>query len=590
MRGMLKRSTWSPLFPSLLRWDAWSLKDETPGAREVGVSRRIAVHGFVAVVCFSTWFGSLAVADDSTLLGHWKLAGDAKDSSGQGHHGVAEGVEFSAVGSRPAAKFDGRKASIRIPAASALNLGTGDFSLAVWAHTEGPLDDVLGDLVSKYDPAARRGLNWCIKNGAGATNSQSNYRNLQFGIDAGTAPKWIDNGRPGNAVYVMAMAVHDGHLFVGTCEAGAGEAGHVYRYDGGSRWVDCGSPDASNAVTSLATYQGKLYAGTGRYRLAGSALSESSNANLGGKVVRYDGGTSWTDCGQLPMTEAVGGLVVFKGELYASSLYKPAGFFRYQGGRKWLTCPLPREGERVVALGVYNGAIYAGSYDVNAVFRFDGERWESLGKLETSGQTYSFEVHDGELYVGTWPSGQVFRYDDGKTWVSAGRLGDEKEVMGMAVHNGKLYGGTLPLAEVHRYDGGVKWTNTGQLDRTPDVRYRRAWSMAVCQGRLFCGTLPSGTVHSLQVGESVSHDHELAPGWRHLAAIRQSGRLKLYVDGKLVAESKASDSGPLDLSNDQPFRVGFGTHDYFKGSLSDLRLYGRALDPTEVVKLAANPE
>ena len=482
-------------------------------------------------------------AEDPGIIGHWKLAGDAKDSSGQGNHGESIGIDSSSAGPGPdgrpntAVRFDGKKTYIRVPANPSLNLGKRDFTLAVWVHTDERLDDVLGDLVSKYDPAGRRGLNWCIKNGAGTTNSQSNFRNIQLGIDSGSQPVWTDRGRPGHAVYIMAMAVHNGQLFVGTCEAGNDEAGHVYRYEGGTSWVDCGSPDRSNAVTSLAAHGGKLYAGTGRYRLAGSSLPESTNANLGGKVVRYEGDGAWSDCGQLPKTEAVGGMVVFQGELYASSLYKPAGFFRYQGGREWVACPLPRGGERVVALGVYNGHVYATSYDACAVFRFDGANWESLGRLETSGQTYSFEVLNGELIVGTWPNGQVFRYDEGKKWVTAGRLGDEKEVMGMAVHNGKLYGGTLPLAEVYRYDGGVTWTNTGQLDRTPDVRYRRAWSMALFQGRLFCGTLPSGRVHGLEVGESVSYDHELTSGWRHLAAIRESGRLKLFVDGKPVAES-----------------------------------------------------
>ena len=507
--------------------------------------------------------GMPARAEDRGLIGHWKFSGDANDASGRGNHGRAFAVDLTAPGPggvpRGAARFDGKSSSVEVPANPALGLGKGDFTLAVWVHTEESLDDVLGDLVSKYDPAARRGLNWCIKSGAGMTNSQANDRNVQFGIDAGTEPVWSDRGRPGNAVFVMAMAVHDGKLFVGTCEAGPGEAGHVYRYDGGSRWVDCGSPDRCNAVTSLAAFGGKLYAGTGRYRLAGSALPESTNANLGGKVVRYDGDGRWADCGRLPDVEAVGGMVVFRGELYASSLYKPAGFFRYQGGDAWQRCPLPADGRRVVALGVFNGHLYAGSYDSCSVCRFDGKSWEAFPALESSGQTYSFEVHAGELFVGTWPNGQVFRLDRGERWVPAGRLGEEKEVMGMAVHNGKLYAGTLPLAEVYRLDDGTRWTRTGRLDLTPDVRYRRAWSMAVFDGRLFCGTLPSGRVHALEVGQSVTLDRALAPGWKHLAAVREGGRLSLFVDGTRVASSSsASNASPLDLTNQEPLRIGFG--------------------------------
>ena len=168
-------------------------------------------------------------AEDRGLIGHWKFAGDANDASGRGNHGRAFAVDLTAPApAGPPAARRGSTASRpssrsrRIPS---LDLGKGDFTLAVWVHTEESLDDVLGDLVSKYDPAARRGLNWCIKNGAGMTNSQANDRNVQFGIDAGTEPVWSDRGRPGNAVYVMAMAVHDGKLFVGHLRGRPGRGG-----------------------------------------------------------------------------------------------------------------------------------------------------------------------------------------------------------------------------------------------------------------------------------------------------------------------------------------------------------------------------
>jgi hypothetical protein len=140
--------------------------------------------------------------------------------------------------------------------------------------------------------------------------------------------------------------------------------GEVLRYGGEELWIDCGAPDQSNSVTALAVYQGGLYAGTGKYRLAGSALKESENTTLGGRVFRYQGGTRRTDCGQLPETEAVGGLVVFQGRLYASSLYRPAGFFRYEGDSRWSVLPVPQGTDpatsapstrRVEALTVHEG-------------------------------------------------------------------------------------------------------------------------------------------------------------------------------------------------------------------------------------------
>jgi hypothetical protein len=110
--------------------------------------------------------------------------------------------------------------------------------------------------------------------------------------------------------------------------------------------------------------------------------------------------------------------------------------------------------------------------------------------------------------------------------------------------------------------------------------------MAEFQGRLFCGTLPSGRVLSLEAGRNVTYDHGLAPGWRHLAATREGGRLKLYVDGKLVATSAPFDPESYDLSNDEPLKIGFGPTDYFNGKVRDLRIYGRALRDAEVAELA----
>jgi len=153
-------------------------------------------------------------------------------------------------------------------------------------------------------------------------------------------------------------------------------------------------------------------------------------------------------------------------------------------------------------------------------------------------------------------------------------------VMGLALFNGKLYGGTLPLAQVYRLDA-TGWTLTGRLDFS-DVVYRRVWSMAVYQGRLYCGTLPSGRVHALEAGVAVSHDAELAPGWRHVVAMRAGPRLKLFVDGQRVAESAPFDPARFDLTPDVPLQIGFGEHDYFQGRLRDVRWYRRALSEREV--------
>lgn len=529
-------------------------------------------------------------AQTEELLGHWPLTADAMDHSTRKLPTVNHGVEFAplADGKMTASKFGGRGQSLEIAGKSSLRLGTNSFSIAAWVHTDVALDDALGDIVSQFDGAERRGFSLRVTT-SGTTLSQPNVRHVSFGIDQGRVePSWTDHGRPGNAVYIMSMAVHAGKMFVGTCEPGKGERGHVYRLGDKQDWIECGILDQSNAVSVLAEFDGQLYAGTAKYRIAGSALKESENETLGGKVYRYEADGKWIPCGQLPDTGASGGMIVYRNRLYASSLYAPAGFFRYDGEQTWTRLESPF-GKRVQAMTVFDGGVFATSYDGGRVYRFNGTNWTDCGLPgEKTTQTYGFAIHQGRLCVSTWPTGQVFRYASGQTWEDAGRLGEELEVMGLLVHNGKLYGGTLPLAEVRRYDGDKTWTSVGRVDLTPDVKYRRAWTMAEYQGRMFWGTLPSGKVQSIAAGRNVTSDAALAPGWRHLTALRRTDHLELFIDGRLIARSAKFNPAEFDLSTEEPLRIGFGPTDYFHGSLRDVRIYGRAISEQEIADLAAS--
>lgn len=540
-----------------------------------------------------------ATADDY-LIGHWPLHTDGRDVSGHNRHAAPHNIHFSTIGAgdneRRGAVFDGRSGRLEVASDDRLQLGSSDFSVSAWVHTEAALDDVPGDIISQYDAEHRQGFQLALKSNVGVTFSQANDRQLQFGIDQNRVQDgWTDRGRPGNAVLAFALCAFDGHLYAGTCEPGADQAGHVYRYTGDADWVDCGSPDQSNAVTALAEFDGRLYAGTGKYRLRGSSLEESENTNLGGGIFRYEGDSRWVNCGSLPQAEAVGGLVVFRGQLYASSLYRPAGFFRYGGDQSWQDCGCPVRPQnlpgdtshmRVEALGIHNGWLYATSYDGGRVFRFDGQEWHDCGQLGENTQTYAFAVRAGRLYVGTWPAGRVYRLEEPHRWTDVGRLGEELEVMGMLNHNGRLIAGTLPLAEVYQYDGASAWEKLARLDHTPDVRYRRAWTMAEFRGQVFCSTLPSGRIYSWRAGRMVTADRFLSSGWHHVAAVRAEGRLQLFVDGKPAAEESGFNGADYNLSNGQPLQIGFGPNDYFKGCLSDVRLYARALSVADIRELA----
>ncbi|MCZ2341290.1 MAG: LamG domain-containing protein [Bacteroidales bacterium] len=535
-------------------------------------------------------WGSVAVgwcADhERGPVGHWKLAGNAVDSSPQRLDGHGQGVQFSAQapgGDHSAAVFDGRSAHIQVKPNAKLRPGTGDFSIALWVHTGTHAEDE-GDLVTCYDSQKRMGFQLALRTNTGVTSSAANVRQLQFGIDAGSEPRWTEVGHPGGATLAFALAVHDGHLYAGTANNAPKAQGHVYRYAGNAKWLDCGAPDQCNAITSLISFAGKLYAASGKYRFAGSALPESDNPHRGGGIFRYLGEQKWEEVGRLPHVEAVGGMVAFQGRLYASSLYRPAGFFRYESDNKWTALPVP-DGKRVEALAVFDHHLWASSYDDGRVYRYDGTVWKDLGRLGDNTQTYSFVVYRGRLCVGTWPSGKVYRWNDNQ-WEDLGQLGEEREVMGMLVHNGHLYAGSLPLAAVYRYDGEQRWTKTAQLDTTPDVKYRRVWTMAQYDGRLFCSTLPSGKVHAMDAGPCVTDDRAFPPGWQHVAAVKRGGLLTLYVNGKSVAESRRFDPAQFDLTNDSPLLLGSGNGGFWRGALSDVRLYQRALSEAEIRALA----
>jgi hypothetical protein len=96
-----------------------------------------------------------------------------------------------------------------------------------------------------------------------------------------------------------------------------------------------------------------------------------------------------------------------------------------------------------------------------------------------------------------------------------------------------------------------------------------------------------GKVFSMQSGTVTSYDDDLGPGWRHIAANRDGGLLKLYIDGKLAARSSSFDSAQYDLTTDRPLRIGFGETEYFAGKMADVRLYKNSLSDTQIQELSA---
>ena len=80
---------------------------------------------------------------------------------------------------------------------------------------------------------------------------------------------------------------------------------------------------------------------------------------------------------------------------------------------------------------------------------------------------------------------------------------------------------------------------------------------------------------------------QLAAGkWQHVAVVCDGETSVLYVDG--VEKSKGPGKGPLAANPNQNFKLGQGYHSnrYFRGLLSDVRIYREALPAAKVAELA----
>lgn len=536
------------------------------------------------------------------LIGHWELGSDTNDHSGTGQSTRATDVELGHEGPGgqvgTAAKFNGKTSVLEVAEHHSLDFAYSDLALTAWVRLDDDNPDVVGDIISNFDPDSRKGFQLGIVTNTGVTSTaQPNHRHLQFGIDdAQLDPAWTDCGRPGNCIKVGALTVSKGMLYAGSLETQPEEMGHLWRYDGGQKWTDLGNPVGCNIFNSIAEYEGGLYCGIGRYNCSGSGLGATNNMTPGGQVYRFESG-EWIYCGHpggedaVPDEEQVSGyhtgkaddaisLTVFRGELYCTSNHR-LGVFKFEGGENWKHIGLDR---RILSFTIYKGDLYA-LINGGPVYRYEGgEDWTYCGDPETSTQTYGAVTHQGKLYVGTWPEGEVYRYDGGEIWVKVDRVACEREIMAMVSYNGKAYVGGLPMANVYRMDR-EGFSYVGNLDSSPVVM-RRVWSMAVYDGKLYGGTLPSGHMLSIEAGKVVTGDRVFPAGWHHLAAVKEGGRLKVYLDGDLYGNSSPFAPNQYDLTTSAPLRIGFGSYEYFRGRMSNVRLYNRALGAREIYELS----
>ena len=547
------------------------------------------------------------------LIAHWPLNGTPRDAQGQ-HHGQALNVAFGPGpdGSHPAAaQFNGRDSVIEVPDAEPLRLGNRDFTASVWVRCPAPISGVFGDVLSKFDPAGRCGLNLQIAGSSPAYNAMSDTRHVHFGIDDGYVGPWQNLGKPwpSNAL-VTCLIVMEGELYAGIADAADPmDAAHVFRWEGGNQWVDCGrlgSDPSILSVQAMVVHKGSLYAGTGVwdwYKARGHVEGFTPSPT---RVFRYEGGTDWRDLGQVGEGTRVLCMASFDGDVYAGlDAHGRGACFRYDGST-WVDCGAP-DGRNFESLMPLAGTLYGATH--GSIFRYEGgQQWTCIGDHPHDiTQIHSLQVAQGKLHAGTWPQGYVIRHEGGQDWTVTGRLGipeglrECNEINDLTVHNGKLYAGVIPKAQVYRYESDGVWTLMGSLASRADwapasaPSWCRVTSLTSFQGRLFACTGSCigrsedvdpdgalGCVYALQVGQVVSHENDIGDDWTHVAAVRRGRKLRLYVNGVLSAVSQAPAGHLLDLTNTRPLCIGFGPQTHFTGAVADLRLYAAALTARQV--------
>ena len=89
----------------------------------------------------------------------------------------------------------------------------------------------------------------------------------------------------------------------------------------------------------------------------------------------------------------------------------------------------------------------------------------------------------------------------------------------------------------------------------------------------------------------VAHDIASNDGyWHHVVGVRDGNNLRLYIDGAESPNSPVSIAGYGDIDDDEELTIGAGNtgeggsgnDDYFDGSISDVKIWNRALSAAEV--------
>lgn len=547
------------------------------------------------------------------MIGHWLAGFSGHDISGNNIHGQIAGDTGSAA------------RVLTVPHSSALNIGTGPFTISAKVKRAPSTLRELGSIFSKFDKASRKGINVNLFSSSPGYCGQGSDAKVFAGIDSAAAGSWQDCGRPGPiSLYSNAACGHDGDLFVGAA-ASASDHAAIYRYKGGQSWENVGTLGTAieQCILTVVSHGGSLYAATSTYNWY---LYSQSVTLANAAVFRRESNGQWTNLGSpVANCKRIIAMGTYNGKLLAifhKPDYSTSAIYSLGANDQWEL--IANSGHLFLGMGRAQGKLLIGSSPTGAVFRMTGTSGQDFfmnignpyGSTDINNQSHVTDAYDGKAVVGVWPSGKVGGYNDPSipsSYADFGGVPDATEINSVCEYNGKYYAGALPYGDVARLDA-AGWTrmvrfrdaafgfvpnSTSGLApsfvNTPDRT--RLTSLSTFGGKLFAtvGSLTGnagynsadcrGKVYSFEAGHALSYDRDIGLGWNTVTLRRSGTALDLFINGEL--SQSRSFTQPLDISNGEPLIIGNGPAGLLDGWLRDVKLWGEALDDPAIAAEAA---
>jgi hypothetical protein len=354
-----------------------------------------------------------------------------------------------------------------------------------------------------------------------------------------------DTGVLGNAI--GALAVYNGELYAGGQYFGHCPKNNIARWNG-IKWDSVSSGTKDTCVCSMASYDSMLYAGGQFYEAGG----------VGAKAIAQWDGTKWDSVGcgiSVQSGIEVEMLALYKGEMYAGGNFSTIGNGSKIGkiarwnGIKWDSVGKGLYGSAAQCAAVYNRKLYVGgSFDSaggvtsNNIACWDGTKWDSVGTgiKGILGPVYSLAVYNGKLYaggsfnnVGSLTANNIASWD-GTKWdsVGAGITGNvglnNIYVFSLVAYNGNLYaGGIFDSAGGKPASEIAKWDGTkwSNVGAGFNGKYLGVYTLAVYDSSLYAGGDFTKSGATTVMGIASWRDSVLL-GENELTSIKQE--VKLY--------------------------------------------------------------